>query len=165
MAAPLSYWLVKYFGDPTKDQLGFERRHMTFWDTPEHIEKAIPSIPKRMYVNKEIVNPLAAVLEELVSTGLAREIRTYDGCFNVRKMRTGKAMSRHSFGIALDFNAAWNPLVATVPPQSWAKIRAVRVTWSEAFLDVWRKHGWTCGADWKQPLDGMHFEYLKFLNR
>jgi hypothetical protein len=76
----------------------------------------------------------------------------------VRKQRGSNSISKHSFGIALDFNAAWNPLVRGVTPATRGKLRAAKVTWSEDFLDVWRNNGWECGADWQTVLDGMHFE-------
>jgi hypothetical protein len=64
----------------------------------------------------------------------------------------------HSFGIAIDMNAAWNPLLRGVHPNKRSELRKEYVKWSEKFLDVWRRNGWDCGADWNTVLDGMHFE-------
>lgn len=100
----------------------------------------------KMYVNKDIVMPLDMVFVALDSAGLIGELKTFDGCFNIRDVRgrVGKS-SIHSWGLALDFNALENPLGGPV-------------AFSREFLDVWRGHGWTCGADF-QRLDGQHFQY------
>jgi hypothetical protein len=135
---------------------------MELWDVPDDINAVIKVLPNRMYVNKVIKAPLEKVFRELISTGLYRELRTYDGCFVVRKQRGSNAISTHSWGLAVDFNAAWNPLVRGVTPATRKKLRAEKVTFSEEFLDVWRKHGWNCGADWISVLDGQHFQWDKF---
>ena len=143
------------------DQATFERRNMVLWVIPSHITGALPMIPRRLYINKVIQAPLTAVLTELINKGLHAEIKTFDGCFVVRKQRGSNTISRHAFGLAIDFNAAWNPLVRAVTPQTRAKLRAEKVTWTEDFLQVWRDAGWNCGADWVNSLDGMHFQWDK----
>jgi hypothetical protein len=135
---------------------------MKVWVVPVDIREAIPALPARIYLNQVIEAPLEATLRELIVKGLHREIRTYDGCFVVRKQRGSNAISTHSFGLAIDLNAAWNPLVRGVTPATRKRLRAEKVTFSEDFLDVWRKHGWNCGADWITLLDGMHFQWDKF---
>jgi hypothetical protein len=39
-------------------------------------------------------------------------------------------------------------------------IEAELTPFSEEFFDVWRKHGWTCGIDFRRA-DGMHFQMDK----
>ncbi|KAB7728121.1 hypothetical protein F5984_20460 [Rudanella paleaurantiibacter] len=141
--------LIKRFGDPSVDQAAFEREHMTVWNVPREIDLAIGPIPARMYCNRLMIDPLERTLRELIRRELHHEIRTYDGIFNVRKKRGLSTLSMHAFGLAIDLNAAWNPLGG-------------RVTWSPEFLAVWRKQGWTCGADWAKRPDGMHFQWDKF---
>ncbi|HET9503309.1 MAG TPA: M15 family metallopeptidase [Hymenobacter sp.] len=104
-----------------------------------------------LYLHRLAAPALDKVLLELVATGLARELRTYDGCWAVRCKRGLAEYSIHSWGLALDFNAALNPL---------GRPKGGPGMWSEAFLNVWRRHGWTCGADWKARPDGMHFQYV-----
>jgi hypothetical protein len=100
------------------------------------------------------------VLHQLKDCGRIDEIRTWDGLYNVRYMRGSKTvLSRHSWGLAVDLNATWNPLVS-VTPQNRAEMRKKYVKWSEKFLKIWRKNGFDCGADWKTRLDGMHFELI-----
>ena len=132
---------------------------MVLYDIPDHLNKAIPVLPNRIYINKICVEPFTKVLTELVAKGLHTEIKTYDGCFNIRKSRGTNVISMHSFGIALDFNAAWNPLVRGVTAATRPQLRKRVVKWSENFLQVWRDNGFECGADWVSVLDGMHFEF------
>lgn len=104
--------------------------------------------PTAIYMNKYATSALDAVLLELLTTGLIGELKTYDGCTNIRKKRGIDEYSIHSWGLAIDFNALQNPLGGPT-------------RFSQAFLNVWRKHGWDCGADWKGRKDPMHFQYTK----
>jgi len=138
--------LLNYFGNPVMDRVSFERKWMVLWDIPDDINKEIPSLPNKIYINKILITPFEKVLRELISTGLYKEIKTWDGCFNIREKRGSKTISTHSWGIAVDMNAAWNKFKGSV-------------SWSNEFLEVWRKNGWICGADWSQKYkDGMHFQ-------
>jgi len=100
------------------------------------------------------------VLDQLARKKLMAEIKTWDGLFNVRYQRDSRTkLSRHSWGLAIDMNAAWNPLVK-VTSANRAALRKANVKWSERFLQVWRDNGFECGADWMDRLDGMHFELI-----
>lgn len=146
------------FGDPVNDRLNFERRNMILYDVPQEINDAIKVLPSKIYLNRVLRDPLTKVFRELIAKGLHDEIKTYDGCFNIRKQRGSTAISMHSFGIAVDLNAAWNPLVRGVNEQTRAAQRQKVVQWSDEFLQVWRDNNFDCGADWMSVLDGMHFE-------
>jgi D-alanyl-D-alanine carboxypeptidase len=148
--------LIAHFGDPSVSkaaQSAFESKWMLLVEVPFDIRMAIPFLPKNIYCNCLIAFPLIQTLRDLIVAGVHTEIKTYDGCFNVRMIRgtekTTKVLSRHAVGLAVDFNADEMPLRA---PSKW----------SEKFLEVWRKNGWTCGADWTQRIDAMHFEMTKF---
>lgn len=147
------------FGNPTIDRATFERKHMILYDLPQDINDAIKVLPNKIYLNKVIAEPLTKVFRDLIAKGLHTEIKTYDGCFNIRKQRGSQAISMHSFGIALDLNATWNPLIRNVSATNREAKRQELVQWSEPFLQVWRDNNFECGADWMSVLDGMHFEY------
>lgn len=151
--------LISKYGNPVTDQLAFERANMISWDIPADINAAIPPLPNRIYINKVILAPMEAALRACIAEGVHTEIRTWNGCFVVRKQRKSNSISLHSFGAAVDMNAAWNPLVTGITPQTRDALRKKNVSWSEKFLDCWRHVGWSCGADWNTRLDGMHFEY------
>jgi len=141
--------LIAKFGNPSVDNVTFERAWMVLWIVPDTIRKEIPALPAKWYIIKLIKDRLQQTLFDLIQTGLSSEIKTYDGCFNIRKKRGLASLSLHSFGLAIDLNAAWNQL-------------GKPSTWSDAFLQVWRKNGWDCGADWKGRKDAMHMQWDNF---
>jgi hypothetical protein len=148
--------LISKYGDPTGDIKVFESRSMTLWDIPLYINTHIPALPNKIFCNKDMVRPLTMVLNELISIGYYREIKTYDGCYNVRYIRgSRKALSIHSWGLAIDLNAAHNPLGLS---KTAARNKGL-VPFSDAFDEVWRDHGFTAGIDFAR-MDGMHFEYI-----
>lgn len=100
----------------------------------------------RIYCNREIISLLDQTFLVLDIMGLLDELKTYDGCWNIRKIRGSETKwSVHSFGLALDFNAELNPLGA-------------EPTFTPRFLDLMQACGWTCGARFARK-DGMHFQW------
>lgn len=105
--------------------------------------------------HKDIVPYVQGALLELEARGLAGEVDEADfqlagGCYNARLARGGDldrgfAVSRHSWGIAIDFNPSTN--VFGQPP-----------TLSAEFGQVLREWGFSWGAGWRVS-DPMHFEW------
>jgi len=127
------------FGAPEKESA------MTLWDVPTALEIGV--IPKRLYCNKAMVQPLSAAFVNLIKSGCVNELKTWDGCFNIRNKRNGASPSLHSWGVAIDVNAAWNRYHA--PP-----------TLSKAFVKCFTDAGFDWGGNWSSP-DGMHFQLTK----
>lgn len=127
--------LAKY-GDPNL------QRAMTLWDVPSHLEIGI--IPKKIYCNRDMVQPLSQAFQNLISRGFVSELKTWDGCFNIRKKRGLASMSLHSWGIAVDVNAFENGL-NQVPKLS------------AGFVKCFTDAGFDWGGTWKRK-DGMHFQ-------
>lgn len=65
-------------------------------------------------------------------------------CFNIRKKRGASTLSLHSFGVAVDLNAAWNGFGA-------------KPTLSAGFVKCFTDAGFEWGGTWNTP-DGMHFQ-------
>lgn len=154
--------LVKKFGNTLipRKRSDFEKKWMINWHAPIEALELNPLFPKKIYVNKLIVPYLDAAVKLLIATGLIKEITSFGGCFNPRLQRgSTNRISIHSWGLAFDFNVAENPLVS-VPKGMRLELRKKFVKWSEKFLDCWRTAGFDCGADWKNTLDGMHFELV-----
>jgi hypothetical protein len=149
MATDTQQCLARY-GDPSKP--AFVSKWLVRHELPAAVNPYFPKYgnvrPSAIYMNKFAAASLDAVLLELLSTGLINELKTYDGCHNVRLKRGVNEYSIHSWGLAIDFNALLNPLGV-----AWGTRKGM---FSKPFLDVWRKHGWKCGADFK---DAMHFQY------
>ena len=104
-----------------------------------------------MWVNKYIAPVVKKTFEDIAAAGLAAEVKTFDGCFKVRAVRgyekaNPPRYSTHTFGMAIDINAAENGLGA-VPKLS------------KELVACFKENGWVWGGDFKR-LDGMHFQYI-----
>jgi len=69
----------KRYGDPTKEN------NLVVWDVPTELEIGV--IPKKIYCNKDLIFPLSVAFSKLIDTGFVKELKTWDGCFNIRPMR------------------------------------------------------------------------------
>ena len=127
------------YGDPKQN----ESKFMVMWDVPKELE--IGQIPKKLYCNKDLVEPLTDTFIKLKETGTYKEIITWDGCFNIRLQRGSKTkMSIHSWGLAVDINAFSNPLGG-------------KSNFSSIFVKCFTDSGFIWGGNFKRP-DPMHFE-------
>jgi hypothetical protein len=78
---------------------------------PFLINSATKNPTKHIYLNRDLAEPLATAFNNVIQRSLIIELNTFDGCFNIRDVRgePGKE-SCHSYGLAIDFNAATNKL-------------------------------------------------------
>ena len=127
------------YGDPEHEN------NMVLWDIPSDLEVGV--IPKRLYCNKDLMIPLGQAFYNVIHAGLSHELKTFDGCFNIRRKRGSNTPSLHSWGVAVDLNAAWNRM--GIPP-----------TFSQKFVNCFIAAGFDWGGKWKTP-DGMHFQLSK----
>jgi len=116
---------------------------MTLWDVPSELEIGI--IPKKIYCNRDLVLPLKNAFKNLIERGFVNELKTYDGCFNIRKKRGLNSMSLHSWGIAIDVNSFENGL---------GKEPKLSAGFVKCFTDA--NFHW--GGNWTSRKDGMHFQ-------
>lgn len=126
------------YGDPRLE------KNMILWDVPEELQIS-EALPKVIYLNKDLIEPLSRALTNLKENGLAGELKSWDGCFNVRMVRgSTSSMSLHSWGVAVDVNASENGLgqVPQLSPEFVACFTAAGFDWGGNFT---RK-------------DGMHFQ-------
>lgn len=132
---------LQHYGKPEAEN------NMILWDVPTELEIGI--IPKKIYCNKDIVQPLTQAFKNLIKTGCVKELKTWDGCFCIRNRLHLKNTnySLHSWGIAVDVNAAWN---------QYGK----KPTLSDEFVKCFTDAGFDWGGDWTKP-DGMHFQLKK----
>jgi hypothetical protein len=144
---------IAKYGDPTINNIKWEQKNMVMKSLHPVIHMSNPVIPAAIYVNKDFGVDVDVWLYELHSQGLLSEIKTWDGCFNIRKKRGINALSLHAFGLAVDINAAHNPLGLT---REQAIAKGLR-PFSPRFIEVSRKF-MECGADWVNRKDGMHFQ-------
>jgi len=119
---------------------------MVLWDVPTSLEIGV--IPKRIYCNSLLVGPLTLAFTNLIVRGFVKELKTWDGCFNIRQKRGTTSASLHSWGLAIDVNAAWNGF-------------GNPFTLSEGFVKCFTDAGFDWGGEWT-PCDGMHFQLAEF---
>lgn len=135
---------LKKYGYP---DVTMERKYLMLWDVPDDINAVIPAIPNKIYCNKDLVKPLETAFRNIITRGLSKKIKTWDGCFNIR-LKTGSRIktnwSLHSWAIAIDINAAWN---------GWKKQPQMSAELVKCFTDA----GFIWGGTWT-PKDGMHFQ-------
>ena len=79
---------LKKYGQPSQSN-----PNLVLWDVPSELEIGV--IPKRIYCNKDMVAPLTAAFKALISTGCVTELKTWDGCFNIRKKRGTYVIKRY----------------------------------------------------------------------
>jgi D-alanyl-D-alanine carboxypeptidase len=104
--------------------------------------------------HRMVVPYIRAALDEVERSGLAGELDRADfqisgGCYNPRLNRgadPGYSLSRHSWGIAVDFNPTTNPYGGepTLAPE---------------VVEIFKRWGFSWGGGWSVP-DGMHFEWF-----
>jgi len=126
----------KKYGAPENES------NMVLYDVLYH--NKILALPKRIYCNIDLIEPLERALYSIVFNKLENQIKSWDGCFNIRKKRGNSTPSLHSWGVAIDINAAWNQFGQ--PP-----------TMSKELVQCFKDAGFDWGGDWSKP-DGMHFQ-------
>lgn len=128
------------YGEPS-----VSNKNLILWDVPQELEIGV--IPKKLYCNKDLVSPLTQAFKNLISTGCVKELKTWDGCFNIRNKRGLNSPSLHSWAIAVDVNAFENGLnqIPKLSPQ---------------FVKCFTDAGFDWGGTWQRK-DGMHFQLTK----
>jgi hypothetical protein len=128
--------VYQVLGHPEKE------KDMVVWDVPSELELGV--IPKKIYCNTRMIIPLRDAFTAILQNDLLEELKTWDGCFNIRQKRGATSWSLHSWGLAIDINAAWNRF-GEVP------------TMSDDLVHCFTSNGFDWGGEWTKP-DGMHFQ-------
>lgn len=140
------------FGPPTDDH--FARDYMRTLDFSQFADAFGHVVDyegnpwsHKIYGNFAMEGPLRRAFGFLVERGLAGELRTFDGCFNIRKMKGGSGYSVHSWGLACDFNAGSNGF-------------GEEPSLSPNFVKCFTESGMEWGGLWvpDRVRDGMHFQ-------
>ncbi len=136
------------YGDITDDHWANESACMVSLmvasDAPKSwINSATGDPVHKIYCNKDLAGPFFKAMTNLRRSGLMNELKTFDGCFNIRKVRGIDKPSCHSWGLAIDINAATNPL--GLPGD-------MKPEFVQCFTDA----GFSWGGLWNRP-DPQHF--------
>jgi hypothetical protein len=152
-------WVEKTFGrfahkeDPaTKGQvliLGeWERQNIVSLAPPFELRDGKGRPISTIRCHRLVAPALTRVLNDLKARALCHLINTFDGCFVPRHMSWDpkRALSRHSWGIAVDVNARLFPYGSQSKQD-------------ERLIAALARQGFTWGGEWQQP-DPMHFEVV-----
>ena len=116
---------------------------LTMFEVPTELQ--IPHLPNKIYCNVDFIEPYKKALKNLIDKDCAKEIKTFDGCFNIRKARGTQIWSLHSWAIAIDINAFENQMFTN------GKL-------TKKFVDCFKSAGFEWGGDWPKRKDPMHFQ-------
>lgn len=136
--------LINKWGNPSNFNEGL---FMSLYYIPQDIRDCIPCLPEKIYCNNDFKGPFEQGLQNVIERGLQDEIKTWNGCFVIRKSRGLNSWSTHSWGISFDINKATNELGAT--PQM-----------SKELVKCFTDAGFDWGGTWRRK-DGMHFQLAK----
>jgi len=100
----------------------------------------------RVTCHRLMVPQLRGALQDVVDAGLASSLHTYNGCYVPRFIESSPAhaISLHTWGIAIDMDAATN-------------YRGISGTMDPRVVTIFKRWGFRWGGDWDYS-DPMHFE-------
>lgn len=86
------------------------------------------------------------------------KIDRFSGAFAVRQMRGLRALSMHAFGLAIDFDAAENPLAERLTLDAYYRLHPRAFKPDSLLVALFKEEGWMWGGDWTGRKDPMHFQ-------
>ncbi len=165
---PVEYSKVNYTSNPVKQSV-LRKGNTSFGKAGcEHLLVSVP-VPanyplkygdtrvKSIRVHKLAADRLAAALQDIINhygediEKVAPGACQYDGAYNFRATRNGTSQSVHSWGLAIDFDAAHNALKTP-----WNKARFSQPIY-KPFVDILEHHGWL-SLGRRDGRDSMHFQ-------
>lgn len=147
--------IVKVYGDPkmlaNRVDAAWERSSMV-------LARDLPCGVAKLYVHRLVEAPLRAALARCEALGWRP---TTIGCFSPRAKRGSGDLSVHTWGAAVDIDAATNPLELSCPSgdirrSSW-RARPDRIP--DGVIAAFKAENWTWGGDFRSRFDPMHFQF------
>lgn len=148
-------YTIKPNGSGIKITDNWEKENLVYITVPA-LKPLPPYKTEKLRVHKKIAHQFQKLFKDWEKAGLLHLLKTYEGSYNPRLIRgSADALSTHSFGIAIDFNAKWNGL--GVIPAKAGEEGSVR-----ELVQIANKNGFYWGGHFTRK-DGMHFEVAKVL--
>lgn len=141
---PLRSKLPELYGNIVDGKWPAESRCMTVINVPMELHAAMGVT--HIYCNEDMSIALSKALDNIVARELIDCVKSYGGCWDVRKSRSDDRLSVHSYGLAIDLNPETNKLgtVGDMDPRLVACFEDCDFEW---------------GGRWKNP-DPMHMNYV-----
>jgi hypothetical protein len=132
--------LYTRYGDPREQ--GFDNKWLNEW----YIQEAFPWFPnEKICVHKHFRPLLESAFTKLATENLHLEIKSCDSCHTLRNITDNTSvLSVHSWGAAIDLNAADNPVGGNG-------------SWSARFIEIMQENDIFCGQNWTGRKDPKHF--------
>lgn len=112
---------------------------------PDEIQWINPITGKRqsrIYCNLDLQGPLTQAFQNVIKAGVQDQLKTFDGCYNVRPIRGRTEWSMHSWAAAIDINASENPLggPCKLSPELVHCFESAGLTWGGRFHRIDPQH-------------------------
>lgn len=131
-----------------------------------------------LVVNQKVEKEIIEIFKEIKKAGFQIEkiipISEYDwdddksmednntSAFNYRLVAGTTKLSNHAYGMAIDINPRYNPMIVkdkiSPPNGSYSKENKGTITADSPIVKIFKKRGWTWGGDYKTIKDYQHFE-------
>ncbi len=131
-----------------------------------------------LVVNKKVAKEVAEIFKEIKNSGFQIEkivpISEYSwdddksmfdnnsSGYNYRFVANSKKLSNHSFGMAIDINPKYNPMIIkdnVYPPNGIYNSKNIgTITADSEVVKIFKKRGWNWGGDYKSLKDYQHFD-------
>jgi peptidoglycan LD-endopeptidase CwlK len=131
-----------------------------------------------LVVNKKVAKEIAEIFKEIKNSGFQIEkiipISEYSwdddksmfdnnsSGYNYRFVANSKKLSNHSFGMAIDINPKYNPMIIgdkIYPPNGIYNSKKIgTITADSEVVKIFKKRGWNWGGDYKSLKDYQHFD-------
>lgn len=114
---------------------------------------------KTIRVHRLIADHVAAALKEVLEHYGPQRIKElsldqYGGSYNYRSTATGRSLSMHAWGVALDFAPGLNAYEKRKPYASLSRPEC------EAWWEIWERHG-AVSLGRERDYDWMHLQFAK----
>ena len=142
-------------GNPSESSPKWESENLVRVKPPFVIYYEGKQVKAGMLVHKKVADSLTRVLAAIWDkAGKSQKViddwgvSKFAGAYTYKLMKSGKALSMHSWGCALDLDPERNGYKDNTP--NFANIPEV--------VAAFDAEGWVWGGRWKDPCDGMHFQ-------
>lgn len=160
---------VAIYGDPGRGEVdaAWKRRSIITCRDVNGARPSMPGVPAKWYFEiHKLVEPHARrAFEAALHAAPEYEIeRAASFVFRHQRHDETRPLSLHSWGIAIDVDAALNQAHSFAPgeyPEPWGPAWVKR--WPkglpQSFVEAFEAAGWTWGGRWKEYCDPMHFQW------
>lgn len=111
---------------------------------------SVDFLGKSVQVHKLVASCLQAVANEIKASNINYTVRSIGG-FRIVGGAGGAKLEDgyHYYGVAVDINPDTNPYTSGTAPHDMP----------QAYVDIFHRHGWSWGGNWRSVKDYMHFEF------